>query len=440
MYESTPQHIIDEESHPGVLAEMLDTSSSDSSSSSSDSDTTSGSHTTAKKIRRALRRRTRRKSSASSEKNSSIPSAIRTPSNGNFSEVMTSPMESITHLGAIASGDEADDDIPPPRIGSNLKVHRRDFGDLSSIPTDSKRSKRKSKKKGKRQESIITTTEEIALREVSPRVAFVQTQDEALAQRRQFHIRPLAAAVRPTIPKMLSQSVFSSTNSTGAAVTPNIKTVPKAPYGLRRTISLPDRLYLPRPVLTDQSENGMNHDDTAIYPHQVQVQGKQYLSRTASIILLLICTGLVAVCADFLVDSINYIVANTAIGETFIGLILLPIIGNAAEHVTAVTVATKNKMDLAIGVAVGSSIQIALFVTPFVVLLGWILGRDMGLYFSLFETMTLFVSAFIVNFLVLDGRSNYLEGALLMAAYTIIAFAAFFYPDAGHQSAVGGGL
>ncbi|KAL8737962.1 MAG: hypothetical protein Q9181_001184 [Wetmoreana brouardii] len=95
-------------------------------------------------------------------------------------------------------------------------------------------------------------------------------------------------------------------------------------------------------------------------------------------------------------------------------------------------------MDLAIGVAVGSSIQIALFVTPVVVLLGWILQKDMSLYFSIFETISLFVSAFIINFLILDGKTNYLEGALLIAAYVIIALAAFFYPDSSQQSPIGG--
>ena len=154
--------------------------------------------------------------------------------------------------------------------------------------------------------------------------------------------------------------------------------------------------------------------------------------------MLLISTALVAVCAEFLVDSINYLIDNTDVSEAFIGLIILPIVGNAAEHVTAVTVATKNKMDLAIGVAVGSSIQIALFVTPLIVLLGWILQKDMSLYFTLFETVSLFVTAFVVNFLVLDGRSNYLEGALLIAAYVIIALAAFFFPDETQQSVVGG--
>jgi Ca2+:H+ antiporter len=158
------------------------------------------------------------------------------------------------------------------------------------------------------------------------------------------------------------------------------------------------------------------------------VDVKKHLSQTSAILLLLFSTGLVAICAEFLIDSIDYLVNNSGVSQAFVGLIILPIVGNAAEHVTAVTVATKNKMDLAINVAVGSSIQIALFVTPLIVILGWIIGRDMSLYFSLFETVSLFASAFVVSLLLIDGRSNYLEGALLIAAYIIIAVAAFFYP------------
>lgn len=145
------------------------------------------------------------------------------------------------------------------------------------------------------------------------------------------------------------------------------------------------------------------------------------MSQIASIVLLLCSTGLVALCAEFLVGSINHLVENSPLSEAFVGLIILPIVGNAAEHVTAVTVAAKNKLDLALGVSLGSSIQIALFVTPIVVILGWILNKDMSLYFSLFEVASLFVATFIVNFLVLDGRSNYLEGALLCACYIIVA-------------------
>ena len=94
-------------------------------------------------------------------------------------------------------------------------------------------------------------------------------------------------------------------------------------------------------------------------------EDEENISRTTAIFLLLISTGLVAVCAEFMVDSINAVVASSSgLSETFIGLIILPIVGNAAEHVTAVTVASKNKMDLAIGVAVGSSIQIGKSFSP----------------------------------------------------------------------------
>jgi Ca2+:H+ antiporter len=143
---------------------------------------------------------------------------------------------------------------------------------------------------------------------------------------------------------------------------------------------------------------------------------------------LLCTTGLVALCAEFLVGSLDYLISSSGVSQAFIGLIILPIVGNAAEHVTAVTVAAKNKMDLAIGIALGSSIQIAIFVTPLMVILGWIIDREMSLYFSLFEVVALFASTLIVSFLLIDGRSNYLEGSLLIAAYVIIAISAFFYP------------
>jgi Ca2+:H+ antiporter len=87
------------------------------------------------------------------------------------------------------------------------------------------------------------------------------------------------------------------------------------------------------------------------------------LSRTAAVVMLLVSTGLVALCAEFLVDAIPAMTASSSVSQTFIGLIILPIVGNAAEHVTAVTVAMKNKMDLSIGVAVGSSIQIGKLAT-----------------------------------------------------------------------------
>ena len=98
--------------------------------------------------------------------------------------------------------------------------------------------------------------------------------------------------------------------------------------------------------------------------------------------VLVAVTLVISFCADYLVGSIDSIVATGKISKTFIGLILIPIVGNAAEHVTACVVAVKNNMDLAMGVAIGSSIQIALLVTPFLVILGWIIGQDMTLHFE----------------------------------------------------------
>ena len=115
---------------------------------------------------------------------------------------------------------------------------------------------------------------------------------------------------------------------------------------------------------------------------------------------MLIVTVLVGFHSEFLVDSIPAITKNSSLTETFVGLILLPIVGNAAEHVTAVTSAMKNKMDLAIGVAVGSSTQIALFVTPLLVVVGWIINQPMTLFFNTFQTVTLFVSVLITNYLI----------------------------------------
>lgn len=143
-------------------------------------------------------------------------------------------------------------------------------------------------------------------------------------------------------------------------------------------------------------------------------QEERILQPVAAGVLLVIVTVLVAVCADYLVGSIDSMVEKTGMSRTFIGLVLLPIVGNAAEHVTAVVVAWKNKMDLAIGVAIGSSLQIALFVTPFLVILGWIMGSPMTLHFQVFETVSFFISGLVVILLIQDGKSNYLEGGMCL--------------------------
>jgi Ca2+:H+ antiporter len=151
------------------------------------------------------------------------------------------------------------------------------------------------------------------------------------------------------------------------------------------------------------------------------------ISVLATVLLLIAVTVLVALTSEFLVESIDGMSTKAHINKEFIGLILLPIVGNAAEHATAVTVSVKDKLTLSIGVAVGSSIQIALFVIPFIVTLGWAVGRPLTMYFDPFESAALFLAVVTVNYVIADGKSNWLEGMILMILYVLIGTCVFFY-------------
>ncbi|KAK2003454.1 calcium/proton exchanger [Colletotrichum falcatum] len=170
--------------------------------------------------------------------------------------------------------------------------------------------------------------------------------------------------------------------------------------------------------------------DAEIQHHNEEETEEPIMGPIAAAAVLVVTTILVAICADYLVESIDPIVETAHISKNFIGLILIPIVGNAAEHVTAVVVAIRNKMDLAMGVAIGSSIQIALLVTPFLVILGWaVLDKPMTLHFETFETVAFAFSVLVVTYTVQDGRSNYLEGAMLLGLYIIIALAFYVSPS-----------
>ncbi|KAI9439938.1 calcium/proton exchanger [Lactarius indigo] len=168
-------------------------------------------------------------------------------------------------------------------------------------------------------------------------------------------------------------------------------------------------------------------NDVEVGPAEEEEEKPQMSSQMA-IVLLVFVTVTVAITAEFLVDSINGLTESGHISKEFVGLILLPIVGNAAEHVTAVTVSVKNKLTLSLGVAVGSSIQIALFVIPFITTLGWILGKPLTLLFDPFESIVLFLAVLTVNYVVQDGKSNWLEGMILMCLYVIVAVTFWFYP------------
>ncbi|KAI9346348.1 calcium/proton exchanger [Pilaira anomala] len=147
-----------------------------------------------------------------------------------------------------------------------------------------------------------------------------------------------------------------------------------------------------------------------------------------SVASLLVIACVVSLHAEYLVGAIEGVVEHWGINQTFVGIILLPIVGNAAEHASSVTFALKDKMNLCIGIAVSSSLQIGLLVSPVLVLTGWAIGQPMTLFFEDFETVILFASVLIVNYLIQDGRSNWLEGVLLLSSYVIIAMAFYLYP------------
>jgi len=145
--------------------------------------------------------------------------------------------------------------------------------------------------------------------------------------------------------------------------------------------------------------------------------------------VLAVCTVLTAFCTEYLISSIEGTIVKWHVSKEFIGIVVLPIIGNAAEHYTAIVVAGQNKMDLSLGVAVGSSCQMALLVTPFTVLVGWVLDREMDLNFHPFQVTVLLLSVLIVANVLKDGESNWLEGSMLVTAY--VAIAMIYYFEAG---------
>jgi len=152
------------------------------------------------------------------------------------------------------------------------------------------------------------------------------------------------------------------------------------------------------------------------------------LTTSCAIGLMAVTTVVVAMTSEFLVDAINGIVKGSALSETFIGVILLPIAGNACEHAGAIRFAMQDRPGLAIGIAVGSSTQIALFVIPFAVIAGWYLDQPMNLNFGTMNTAVMILSVLVVLVLVNDGRSNWMKGYMMCACYAIIAVLYAYLP------------
>jgi Ca2+:H+ antiporter len=160
----------------------------------------------------------------------------------------------------------------------------------------------------------------------------------------------------------------------------------------------------------------------------VHEEEESHMSKREATVLLIGATVMVAWMAEILVSSISEGAEALNLSPLFIGVILLPLFGNAAEHFTAVSVAAKDKMDLSFAIAVGSSTQIAVFVAPLMVLLAWTQGVDLTFDFGLFETIAVFLAVLITNAIAADGKSNWLEGAMLLGTYAILGIAFFLHP------------
>ncbi len=144
--------------------------------------------------------------------------------------------------------------------------------------------------------------------------------------------------------------------------------------------------------------------------------------------VLLVSTVAVAYESEIFVGAVEEATKGLGLSPLFTGVILLPLVGGAAEYVTAVGVALKNNMDLSVSVAMGSSLLVALFVAPLLVLIGQALGQPMDLNFNLFEVVAVTAAVALANLISLDGRSNWLEGALLLATYAVLGAAFYFHP------------
>ena len=167
----------------------------------------------------------------------------------------------------------------------------------------------------------------------------------------------------------------------------------------------------------EESENGEHH--------------QAEWSRTTSLIMLLVATAGVAGMAHILVGSVELAGRALGMNQVFVGVIVVAIVGNAAEHSTAVLMAMKNKMDLALHIAVGSSIQIALFVAPVLVFASMFMGhsRPLDLHFTPLELIALVIAVAVLALVSQDGESHWMEGAMLLAVYFILALAFYHLPE-----------
>ncbi len=165
--------------------------------------------------------------------------------------------------------------------------------------------------------------------------------------------------------------------------------------------------------------------------HEMSASGEKLWSRGRAIVVLTASTVMVAAMSELLVGALEHAAETLGLTQVFVGVILVALVGNAAEHSTAVMVAMKNKMDLALSIAVGSSLQIALLVAPVLVFCSYLFGTPLDLIFTPFEVAAVTISVLIVGFVSMDGESHWMEGVMLVGVYAMLAMAFYFLPPHG---------
>ncbi|HKN58259.1 MAG TPA: cation transporter, partial [Gemmatimonadaceae bacterium] len=150
-------------------------------------------------------------------------------------------------------------------------------------------------------------------------------------------------------------------------------------------------------------------------------------SSNKAVVILLLAAGSIGVVAEVLVSVTEEAVKVLGLSEFFVGLILIPIIGNAAENSSAILMAMRNRMDLALNIAIGSSIQVALLIAPLLVLLGMAFHQPMDLAFTTMEVASIALAVLVTSSVIRDAETNWLEGALLLLAYSVLGVAFFFF-------------
>jgi Ca2+:H+ antiporter len=171
---------------------------------------------------------------------------------------------------------------------------------------------------------------------------------------------------------------------------------------------------------------GVDDHTTGAAPHQAK------WSVPVAVGVLAGATLAIVFLSEFLVGAVEPTVAALGLSEFFVGIIIIPLVGNVAEHIVGVQMAYKNKMDLSLAISLGSSTQVALFVAPLLVFVSLLFGPEMTLFFSVLEVAALTLSVLIATLISVDGESNWLEGAQLLAVYAIVAMGFFFLnPSSG---------